>query len=159
MFFFFFKQKTAYEIKECDWSSDVCSSDLLYYSLTRKPKLEEKGAKYTELHDLIKASDIVSLHTPKNLKIFSAQEFALIPKGAIFVNTTLGKAFDEQEFLDWLGKGDNLVIMDYSVSPDFYKQFKDLNNVIFSEQIAGRTTESKQRMSMKVVKNLEANTP
>src|ERR1051326_9380382 len=28
-FFFFFKQKTAYEIKECDWSSDVCSSDLL----------------------------------------------------------------------------------------------------------------------------------
>ena len=28
-FCFFFKQKTAYEIKECDWSSDVCSSDLV----------------------------------------------------------------------------------------------------------------------------------
>src|SRR5213596_3991451 len=28
-FFFFFKQKTAYEIRPCDWSSDVCSSDLL----------------------------------------------------------------------------------------------------------------------------------
>ena len=28
MLLFFFKQKTAYEIKECDWSSDVCSSDL-----------------------------------------------------------------------------------------------------------------------------------
>src|SRR6056300_1504776 len=27
-FFFFFKHKTAYEISECDWSSDVCSSDL-----------------------------------------------------------------------------------------------------------------------------------
>ena len=27
---FFFKQKTAYEILECDWSSDVCSSDLLF---------------------------------------------------------------------------------------------------------------------------------
>src|SRR5881275_692916 len=25
---FFFKQKTAYEIVPCDWSSDVCSSDL-----------------------------------------------------------------------------------------------------------------------------------
>ena len=24
----FFKQKTAYEIYQCDWSSDVCSSDL-----------------------------------------------------------------------------------------------------------------------------------
>src|ERR1051326_3336941 len=31
-FFFFFKQKTAYEIKECDWSSDVCSSDLNSFS-------------------------------------------------------------------------------------------------------------------------------
>ena len=29
MIFFFFKQKTAYEIYQCDWSSDVCSSDLL----------------------------------------------------------------------------------------------------------------------------------
>ena len=27
--FFFFKQKTAYEIGTGDWSSDVCSSDLL----------------------------------------------------------------------------------------------------------------------------------
>src|SRR5881296_1413626 len=27
-FFFFFKQKTAYEMLLCDWSSDVCSSDL-----------------------------------------------------------------------------------------------------------------------------------
>src|ERR1043165_6429169 len=26
--FFFFKQKTAYEIRPRDWSSDVCSSDL-----------------------------------------------------------------------------------------------------------------------------------
>src|SRR3546814_3461575 len=27
--FFFFKQKTAYEMRFSDWSSDVCSSDLL----------------------------------------------------------------------------------------------------------------------------------
>ena len=33
MFFFFFKQKTAYEIYQCDWSSDVCSSDLPQTSL------------------------------------------------------------------------------------------------------------------------------
>src|SRR3546814_6312149 len=30
MFFFFFKQKTAYELRISDWSSDVCSSDLPY---------------------------------------------------------------------------------------------------------------------------------
>ena len=27
---FFFKQKTAYEILTCDWSADVCSSDLVF---------------------------------------------------------------------------------------------------------------------------------
>src|SRR3546814_6830840 len=32
IFFFFFKQKTAYEMRISDWSSDVCSSDLLYFS-------------------------------------------------------------------------------------------------------------------------------
>jgi len=32
LFFFFFKQKTAYEITYGDWSSDVCSSDLRAWS-------------------------------------------------------------------------------------------------------------------------------
>src|SRR3546814_5271401 len=31
--FFFFKQKTAYEMRISDWSSDVCSSDLLRHQL------------------------------------------------------------------------------------------------------------------------------
>src|SRR3546814_18310874 len=30
LLFFFFKQKTAYEMRISDWSSDVCSSDLQY---------------------------------------------------------------------------------------------------------------------------------
>src|SRR3546814_4233122 len=30
MFFFFFKQKTAYELRISDWSSDMCSSDLFH---------------------------------------------------------------------------------------------------------------------------------
>src|SRR3546814_12481597 len=29
LYFFFFKQKTAYEMRISDWSSDVCSSDLV----------------------------------------------------------------------------------------------------------------------------------
>src|SRR3546814_3234726 len=38
--FFFFKQKTAYEMRISDWSSDVCSSDLaknLHYAMTARP--------------------------------------------------------------------------------------------------------------------------
>src|SRR3546814_10841065 len=33
---FFFKQKTAYEMRISDWSSDVCSSDLLVVTLFDK---------------------------------------------------------------------------------------------------------------------------
>src|SRR3546814_3058848 len=35
--FFFFKQKTAYEMRISDWSSDVCSSDLLRHHARINP--------------------------------------------------------------------------------------------------------------------------
>src|SRR3546814_12176086 len=35
LLFFFFKQKTAYEMRISDWSSDVCSSDLLKLATER----------------------------------------------------------------------------------------------------------------------------
>src|SRR3546814_2513990 len=39
--FFFFKQKTAYEMRIRDWSSDVCSSDLGHAS-RRRPSMTER---------------------------------------------------------------------------------------------------------------------
>src|SRR3546814_21086852 len=36
-FFFFFKQKTAYEMRISDWSSDVCSSDLQQLAAAEGP--------------------------------------------------------------------------------------------------------------------------
>src|SRR3546814_4748427 len=48
-FFFFFKQKTAYEMRISDWSSDVCSSDLnalnaiAAIAVAREMGLEEAG--------------------------------------------------------------------------------------------------------------------
>src|SRR3546814_12997788 len=36
--FFFFKQKTAYEMRISDWSSDVCSSDLQLLRSQRMPR-------------------------------------------------------------------------------------------------------------------------
>ena len=48
--FFFFKQKTAYEIYQCDWSSDVCSSDLALAGKLRselKKDVKIAGTTYT----------------------------------------------------------------------------------------------------------------
>src|SRR3546814_7726810 len=36
VFFFFFQQKTAYEMRISDWSSDVCSSDLAALKMARQ---------------------------------------------------------------------------------------------------------------------------
>src|SRR3546814_20117748 len=47
LFFFFFKQKTAYEMRISDWSSDVCSSDLgagsVRPALDRMPGMDVDG--------------------------------------------------------------------------------------------------------------------
>src|SRR3546814_2196284 len=39
--FFFFKQKTAYEMRISDWSSDVCSSDLEAASIETEIRFEQ----------------------------------------------------------------------------------------------------------------------
>src|SRR3546814_1876791 len=43
MFVFFFKQKTAYEMRISDWSSDVCSSDLGQIIDHPCPKCDGRG--------------------------------------------------------------------------------------------------------------------
>src|SRR3546814_5464013 len=40
---FFFKQKTAYEMRISDWSSDVCSSDLIGVELRLALRNEEQA--------------------------------------------------------------------------------------------------------------------
>src|SRR3546814_1898622 len=50
LLFFFFKQKTAYEMRISDWSSDVCSSDLA---------IEEQLRAYNRLlNDRAKADEV-----------------------------------------------------------------------------------------------------
>src|SRR3546814_1143754 len=41
--FFFFKQETAYEMRISDWSSDVCSSDLIMSTKTEQMSEFQKG--------------------------------------------------------------------------------------------------------------------
>src|SRR3546814_1870742 len=47
VFFFFFKQKTAYDMRISDWSSDVCSSDLA----RPRPAGRRAGGEFLARHD------------------------------------------------------------------------------------------------------------
>src|SRR3546814_10514540 len=62
-FVFFFKQKTAYEMRISDWSSDVCSSDLISNgtavlglgaigALASKPVMEGKAVLFKKFADI-----------------------------------------------------------------------------------------------------------
>ena len=62
---FFFKQKTAYEIKECDWSSDVCSSDLVLLLYSASAAYAAAGANAAVLDE--------PCNTPLKLKIVGAR--------------------------------------------------------------------------------------
>src|SRR3546814_5527375 len=53
-FFFFFKQKTAYEMRISDWSSDVCSSDLATRIVIRAIGDVEPGQSGVDIYTLQK---------------------------------------------------------------------------------------------------------
>src|SRR3546814_7116427 len=60
MFLFFFKQKTAYEVRISDWSSDVCSSDLLeprYNAIDARVDLE-LGPHHASRPGIVAGADI-----------------------------------------------------------------------------------------------------
>src|SRR3546814_6410584 len=69
--FFFFKQKTAYEMRISDWSSDVCSSDLVTstptVSATPKPTPSHTRLTSPQLHTSGSASseNPPSPHSPQ----------------------------------------------------------------------------------------------
>src|SRR3546814_7395228 len=64
--FLFFKQKTAYEMRISDWSSDVCSSDLLDMRVMNKRQLE----------NLARAGAFDSLN-PNRQQVFQSVEFLI----------------------------------------------------------------------------------
>src|SRR3546814_4969452 len=55
IYFFFFKQKTAYEMRISDWSSDVCSSDLRFMPHRDILDLDRTDPFAARLHDILRA--------------------------------------------------------------------------------------------------------
>src|SRR3546814_1894724 len=66
--FFFFKQKTAYEMRISDWSSDVCSSDLVAAAKARVEAALDAG---------ITLFDTADIYGPDNGEPFGASELLL----------------------------------------------------------------------------------
>src|SRR3546814_2431955 len=66
MYFVFFKQKTAYEMRISDWSSDVCSSDLKFWPAD----LHIIGKDIVRFHAVYWPAFLISANLPLPKKIF-----------------------------------------------------------------------------------------
>src|SRR3546814_6218798 len=63
MFIFFFKQKTAYEMRISDWSSDVCSSDLFQLErISQLVKMKPRRRTLPRLFQLERISQLVKIN-------------------------------------------------------------------------------------------------
>lgn len=71
--------------------------NVVAYSRTKKLEMEQIGVSYMELEELLKISDIVSLHVPFNEKtkgLIGEKEIGLMKKNAILINTARGGVID-----------------------------------------------------------------
>src|SRR3546814_10069476 len=96
--FFFFKQKTAYEMRISDWSSDVCSSDLHVGSRRRGDHLARRSRR-ADLHALGPRVQGPGRHlaapkTPQASETANGRDArAITPEGTCHVtNTQIGRA-------------------------------------------------------------------
>ena len=73
--------------------------NVVAYSRTQKTEIENMGARYVSLEELLKISDIVSLHVPFNDKtkgLIGKDQIALMKKNAILINTARGGVVDSE---------------------------------------------------------------
>jgi lactate dehydrogenase-like 2-hydroxyacid dehydrogenase len=80
-----------------------------YFNRSRMPAELEQGAVFHEtVESLLGVADFLSLHcpaTPETTGMMNAERFALLPEGAVFVNTARGALVDEDALLAALGSG------------------------------------------------------
>ena len=74
---------------------------------TRSPKQAE-GIEFVSFDELLKRSDVVSVHCPLNdqsYRMFNAENFKKFKDGAFFINTARGGVMDEVALRDALESG------------------------------------------------------
>ena len=121
-----------------------------YYDIERLREDQEDalGVRFRLLRELLRTSDIVSLHTPLNKSthhMIGAEELALMKPSAILVNTARGPVIDEKALYETLAAnkiaGAGLDVFDQEPPEQDNPLFR-LDNVILTAHLAGPTFES-----------------
>jgi phosphoglycerate dehydrogenase-like enzyme len=118
-----------------------------YYDIVRLTEDQEDalGVRFRLLRELVRTSDVVSLHVPLNAStrhLIGAGELALMKPSAILVNTSRGPVVDEAALTRTLGEGKifgaGLDVFDREPTPPDNPLLK-LDNVVLTAHFAGPT--------------------
>jgi len=123
-----------------------------YYSQTRKPHWEQRGADKTVL---LQASDIVVVSTPTNTVAMDEHSFSLLRPHVILVQASAGTSFEMPAFLNWIKQKGNYALFDLAAGKTNFEALKDVPGVVFPHVMGGYTREARQRMGDGVVENLK----
>jgi D-3-phosphoglycerate dehydrogenase len=128
---------------------------VLYHDIVTYPQAEERlGARKLPLDDVLAQADYVSVHLPllpATRGLIGREQFGLMKKGAVFINTARGPIVDEAALLAALSSGhlagaglDVYAIEPVTVDNPLLK----LENVTLTPHMAAHTDDALQAMSL-----------
>ena len=138
---------------------------IIYYDDNLKKTTSNKY-KYVALDELLKKSDIISLHidySKKNLNFINKSHFDLMKNSAVFINTSRGELINGSDLVYSLKNNKILgaaidVISDefnYKNSPEIIYYSTNPNNLIITPHIGGNTYESFEKTEEFILAKLE----
>jgi len=137
--------------------------NIVYYDIARLSEYEEDalGVSFRLLRELLRMSDIVTLHVPLNEStryLIGPDELSLMQSSALIVNTSRGPVIDEAALIAALTAGDiagaGLDVFDQEPPPADNPLF-NLDNVVLTGHMAGPTFESNQKRLRNAFDNVQ----
>ncbi len=132
-----------------------------YHNRTRLAPEDEQGAIYHDsLDELLGVSQYLSLHcpaTPDTIGFLNAERIALLPDGAIVVNTARGNLIDEAALIAALRSGKIAAAgLDVFVDePGGNPGYAPLTNIFMLPHIGSATFETRDAMGYRALDNLD----
>ena len=138
--------------------------DIHYHNRNRLSKKTENTLRakfWPNLNELLMNMDIVSIHcpyTPETFHLLSKRRLKLMKKSSILINTSRGEIVDENALASFLlskkifGAGLDVFENEPQVSPKLF----EAENVVLLPHISSSTSQSREAMSSRVLKNIES---
>jgi D-lactate dehydrogenase len=114
---------------------------ILAYDVRENPECVELGVSYVPLDDLLRRSDIISLHVPlmpQTHHMINAESLALMKPGVMIVNTSRGGLIDTEALIGAIERGQLGAVALDVYEEEEGKFFRDLSDEVMDDDVLAR---------------------